>query len=857
MPMPQSTLRTAAIVAVSFAWISCSDRSALSQPPKVQTPATSATAIDSTDANTDSMTSESLRFSFDRMPWRDVIRWLADECDLALQFDDLPPGSFTYSDPAKFTRNEAIDRVNLFLLPQGYSLVRSGRLMSVINLSDPRSLQQLDSIAPLIQADDLETQSDYDVVKCLFRLQELDADEATDELQPLKLMTEPSVFPRTNQLMIIDTVAKLKNVKAILDSFTPDALENGTVMKNFTLQHVEAEDILSVARPHLGLATDEMIGIDVSISADLQGKNIFVTGVEDKVKLIEGLIQSLDIVAESSNGSTADAVFQVHEVEGGNVEMAYNVLLTLLAGESLRLSMDEDAGTVIALASPDVQAEIAKTVEGLQASDSKFSVIPLKTVDPIFAISLIEQMLDLSTFDDDDDDGIPPPKIDADPGNMRLFVRGTPFQIDQIKEIVLELDEGGATDSSDAIRLLPVRGERALSALRSAAKFWRDANPIVLFPSASPSDGRPTERVTSDDEPTTLIAISAEGSASPRVLSNNASSQAPMIHCQITDRGLMLQSEDAAALTKFEGSLQSIIGPADLQASPPIVFYLTHARANDALKMLAELLDGGEAAREGEAGTLVNGYVSSANTYLGSIVMSREGTLTMMAGSMTVVADSRLNRLIAQGTSVEIEKIEDYLRIIDKDTSLTSIQTYGTSRVIELFHTDASEVAATIREAFAGRVAASAATTAQAGGKGQASSREENPRDRDREEGGERAKKPTKKPAASSAVADSEPKMTVTVHAASNSLIVTAPDALFTEVEKLAKSIDQRSETTIEVFTPSNAAIQSILPSVFGGSVAPTSSPSRSRETSSRSSRSSGDSDRSRSIQAFRDKFGR
>ena len=59
-------------------------------------------------------------------------------------------------------------------------------------------------------------------------------------------------------------------------------------------KHVTAEDVLIVARPHLGLATGEMIGIDVSISADVLGKNIFVTGLEDKVKLLEGLVKAVD-----------------------------------------------------------------------------------------------------------------------------------------------------------------------------------------------------------------------------------------------------------------------------------------------------------------------------------------------------------------------------------------------------------------------------------------------------------------------------------------------------------------------------------------------------------------------------------
>ena len=69
------------------------------------------------------------------------------ESDLALHVGEVPTGSFTYSDPSSFTHEEAIDRINLFLLPQGFTLVRSGNLLSVINLGDPRSMQQLDALA--------------------------------------------------------------------------------------------------------------------------------------------------------------------------------------------------------------------------------------------------------------------------------------------------------------------------------------------------------------------------------------------------------------------------------------------------------------------------------------------------------------------------------------------------------------------------------------------------------------------------------------------------------------------------------------------------------------------------------------
>ena len=121
---------------------------------------------------------DAVRFSFDGVAWRDVIRWLADEGGLALQVSDLPTGSFTYSDPRVFTHAEAIDRINLFLLPEGFTLVRSGQLLSVINLGDQRSMQQLDAMAELVTTDDLKDRSRHEVLKCIFPLGDIDPEEA-------------------------------------------------------------------------------------------------------------------------------------------------------------------------------------------------------------------------------------------------------------------------------------------------------------------------------------------------------------------------------------------------------------------------------------------------------------------------------------------------------------------------------------------------------------------------------------------------------------------------------------------------------------------------------------------------------
>lgn len=759
-----------------------------------------------------------LRFSFEGEPWRDVVQWLAEASDLALHVGDLPTGSFTYFDPNPFSEQEAIDRVNLFLLPEGYTLVRSGKLLSVINLSDPRGLQQLAALARIITIDQLQQLQNHDVVKCIFPLGELKAEDAVEELTALKLMIVPAVFSKTNQLMITDTVGKLKNVQTILSAFEPKTLDNGTVVKSFTLQHADAEDILLVARPHLGLATGEMIGIDVSLSADLQGKNIFVTGVEDKVKLVEGLIQSLDIPNADTSLTNGEAVLTSHPIEGGNIQTVYNVLQTLLAGQTVRLSTDETAGTIVALATPDIQSQIADTVAQLKASESEFAVIQLKSIDPFLAVSLLEEMFDLADAKRRVEAGMDAftrhgnsrgvdlmnapdsgdtPKIDADPVNRRLFVRAKAHQIEQIRKIVAELDSGttsGGSAGSSQIRIFPIRGKQAEQILMTVAKFWREGNPVFYYPLPDDSADGDSERVVNTKLTfNQMLAQAQEPTQSPaRMLTVDSSSREPAIRCQLTPRGLLLQSEDTDALDQLEEHLRTIAGPGDSMPSPPVVFYLKYTTPDDALRMLAELLDGGEAAKDGESGTLVNGYDSpSTGLFTNSILTSREGAMTMIAGSITVVADTRLNRLIAQGTAFDIERIETYLKIVDKDNSITSIEIRGTSRVIELVHTKAAEVAAVIREAYGDRVAgndqkkppstAAEAARAAAAAKARAAAEKKS---------GTAAKKEAR---------NLEPKMTIAVHDRSNSLIVTAPDQLFKEVELLAQLIDSRSKEKVKV----------------------------------------------------------
>ncbi len=691
------------------------------------------------------------------------------------------------------------------------------------------------------------------MVKCLFALGEINADEAVDELSALNLMSTPKILSKTNQLMITDTAAKLRNIRTVLAAFTPDSMKNGTVVKTFALDHVNAEDVLLVARPHLGLATGEMIGIDVSLSADVAGKHIFVTGIADKVNVIERLVESIDRPEPSVVGVAGEMKLQSHLVEGGNVMTVYNVLQTMLSGQTVRLSMDQGASTIVALATDDIQTQIAETVKKVQASDATFEVIPLGDVDPYFAITLLQQMLDLPTAMDDPAEATSSaPKIDADPGNRRLFVRGKRHQIDQIKSIVEGLASsstpglhGSDGGNDEGIRVLPITGARAESILETAATFWRSVNPVVVFPTSGDGSRNLKERIPSEsnsaaEEPTTEGPPEMEAQPSKtlanRMAANHVgragnldsdssspshqhrlttvSSSQSTIRCQVTPRGILFQSDDSDALDRFETHLKKIAGAADPVPDEPVVFYLQHCRPDDALRMLGELLEGSQTVRVGDAGTLVNGYVSGgpSGSYL-SLISSQEGTTTMMAGSITVIADSRLNRLIVQGTDEDVETVAGYLRIIDKDESITAIETYGRSKVIELFNTKAANVADAIRDAFVGRVAESKTGNEKQGRSslrsgGGDDSRESSASGRGSSDEGRSSRSERREP---EPARNLEPKMTVAVHEQTNSLIVTAPEALLAEVESLVERIDSRGEQSVEVITPMNSEIYGLL----------------------------------------------
>jgi hypothetical protein len=289
----------------------------------------------------------------------------------------------------------------------------------------------------------------------------------------------------------------------------------------------------------------------------------------------------------------------------------------------------------------------------------------------------------------------------------------------------------------------------------------------------------------------------------------------------------LISSDDTEALDRFEELLRIAAGPAGFAPQRQItVFYLKYAKAEVANTLLQEVLKGPGADSGG--GTLLGDVTSNllGGGLIGGLMGSLAGgtsdgeTSTLQGtGLITVVPDPRLNALIVEANEVDLQFVEQLLRVIDRESSITDIETIGVPRLIPVVYNSAEEIAGVVRQVYADRIATS-------GGQ----QRQPSPEDliralRGQRGGGQESRGEVQ-------------KMTVGVDARSNALIITAPEPLFRQVETLVQQIDQPGspDTDFVLIQPIKVSDPEVVKEALGSLMT---TPTTSRTSSSQQSSSS------------------
>jgi type II secretory pathway component GspD/PulD (secretin) len=768
-----------------------------------------------------------LVFNFRYQPWQDVLDWFATQADLSLVLESPPSGTFNYRDTRAYTPAEALDVLNSVLLTKGFTLVRSGRMLVLVNLED--------GIPPNLVSDvplaDLDNRGEYEIVRVTFPVLNMTAEEAAKEVEPL-LGPQGAVvtLPQAKQIQVTETGGRLRTIRTVINAVERPNTELGGIRK-FALAHLTFDDAMPYLRQLLGIPNDAFSTTDgqLHIGKDVTGRKLLVDGSPERIARVEQVLRLID-VPDAASGISGAPQLDVYPITTADPQSVLTILQTLLEGDaSVKLAVDPVTGHLVAFARPAQQATIRATIEQMQRDARQVAVISLSTVDPQVAVLSITKLFGGLDKDKPDPSA---PRVDADVTTRSLLVRGSTGQIKQIRDLLAQMgeseDSASAGKSNEHVRLLPLSGSAARSALSQIEQIWptmRSNQIRVVRPSQTIQTFRPgdqAEKADSEQPQNRPADAPASDGPSATVPSQRSNFHLVQTLKYVDDQvsktgenrpgavivvapgpgGVLIASDDLEALDDFEALLSSVAERNGSSTRDYAVFYLKYAKAAGVADVLSAIFGGGA-----KSGGLVGDIASNAlgdlgGGLMGNLLLGGGGSAASGGGfssaSVEIVPDIRLNALIVRAKPADLDTVEQLLRVLDQRVGPEEVEADLRPRLIPVYNTQASEVATVVQQIYQDRMASGGPAVMT-------------PQDMLKMIRGNGPN-----------VDQQAQKMTVGIDERSNSLIVRAPDPLFEEVKALVAELDQSDLTSPEVTRvvslkySNSSAVQQALTSVLG-----------------------------------------
>ena len=323
----------------------------------------------------------------------------------------------------------------------------------------------------------------------------------------------------------------------------------------------------------------------------------------------------------------------------------------------------------------------------------------------------------------------------------------------------------------------------------------------------------------------------------------------PPVIVAVTPEGLVVASQDPEALNQFENLVRRMASQDVSQYAGPelVVYYLKNSKAESVASILDQILGGGTITSSGSSGGSLVGEIARAafgnvggglvgsllgiDTGSGSSTSSTSTTRT--TSRIQITPDARLNALIVQAYPQDLQLIEEILRVLDQQSGPQEVAVQPKTIIIPVKNTQAEEIATILRSVYQDRLVTAASANRgpspqeiiqllRGGGRGGP--------------GGSSRNQPQ----------EEVQRMSIGVDVRTNSLIISAPERLLSEVRQLVEQLDQKavteSEETTQVVTLQRASPESIrtaLSALLGSGVQIRGSTSSPRVTSSSGTTSS------------------
>lgn len=487
-------------------------------------------------------------FNFHGQPWPGVLVWLARMSDLSLDWQELPSGYLNLRTTRPRTIEEARDLLNRHLLDRGFTLLRHGEVLSVVNIKklDP-------SLVPRISAADLDTHYPHEFVKVLFGLDSLTAEGAQDELKP---MLSPngrlSPLKKTNRIEAIDAVANLREIRNVLSG---EQTQGGRqrLVREFKLVSVRADDVRPLIQELLGLdltpgappgggrnsahlalqrqlhqqqqqlqqlqrqvppppgtappPQNQPKGPPIHLIVNPRENSILAHAPADIMAVIAETIRLLDVPSSiAGERGFLQGLGQTHAYRLKSLEPDSLISMLEKIGQlhpSTWLQVDRQNRSVIASAPVadhlKIQTLVLKLDNGGQQDERRFEVIRLRRLEANFVAGKVELMLGAARTESPGDSKRF--RVDADADQNRLLLWGTDTELQDVRRLLVKLGEvvefAGPAVASHA-RVVDAQSPAEFKGrLERLQQIWPELapNPLQIDPRLVTDSARPTASV--------------------------------------------------------------------------------------------------------------------------------------------------------------------------------------------------------------------------------------------------------------------------------------------------------------------------------------------------------------------------
>jgi type II secretory pathway component GspD/PulD (secretin) len=792
------------------------------------------------------------RLEFHAQPWLEALQWFAEKSQLNLDWQKLPEGELNLSAQEPYTLPQIRDVLNMQLLVRGFTLLQRGDILRVVPLEglDPTLVErvqaeELEKLAP----------HQFVRVSFLldWMIAEEAARDLGPLLSPYGKLIP---LAATNQLEAMDAVVNLREIQRLLmreqsDTGKKRLVEEFRLEHRRASDVAEMlRELLGLANPRYRRSSEqdrmqlelertklqsqavEKLGDnasrflqdkpDVNLVVNDEENSILVHAPPDKVEVIRQAITTLDRPSEKPDSAWENINrVKVYKVDDGDVESIEEMVsemqdLGRLEAET-RIQIDERNGAIIAYATAADHMTLAHLVRSFQQEPREAHVIQLSTLDPRYAAQAVRVLFNQGESEDDywrrrrygdsEDEAF---RVEADQAHRRLLLWATATEHQRVTDYLKELGERATVAGlRQGVRVISTGAAEFSDIETKLRDMWGSISevPLVIHANSAPSattatgetqTGQPTETAEQDDAAADDAQRRATlPDAAPDIKASSDAHIRTASHLQIAandEREECTADEHVVtvALAREEGGEEHEPSEATQAAEPPPVRVIAGPDGRlivvsddpAAAQLMTELLQS-LLPEEKDVQVFPLKYASalSLEFQLQDLLNldsdeeqeeQQSDPLGVSKPKLLIYSDGRTNRLLVRHASPEqLAVVRNLVSVLDQPEEVEP-QLAREQWLYKVRNKDATELSETVKEVY--RDLLSSSDKAFEG----------------RDERSSRSAGYWGFASARSTVPEYQGLLSVGVDLSSNSLVVSAPQYLMTEVKQLVLSLDHQ-----------------------------------------------------------------